>query len=145
MITNRYVISKCRLGFTLIELMIVVAVMCIISHSFIGFDEPLFSTTKAVYQTVEASESLTRAYVYKKRFLESKKMIVDCQANAVTFQDGSKILLKNDGTTIIIGKARFDLRGGAVMRGFKKLDDKTYMGIVTNREDRIITYWRVGE
>ncbi|HEY9069085.1 MAG TPA: type II secretion system protein [Candidatus Ozemobacteraceae bacterium] len=139
-----------RPGFTLIELMIVIAVLGVATASFFT---PLRSLTPDLASNgdeIQRQEQLTSAFaVLKKAFAES---------SGLTVRDGDEIVLvggpcssirrEANGNVLIVRKGdaafRLELLGGMVFGPFQAVDGKTAWCKIQSTDARFPMFWRCG-
>lgn len=132
-------------GFTLIELMIVVAVMGVMLLDFPHLETIMTGQSKLVQETIDESRSLTMLYTAIKEALKDKNVsIAQCRRGVLLLDNDVRISVANDGKIVKVGQREIRLGGLARFSGFRKMDDKTVMTLVNTGRDDIVVYWRIG-
>lgn len=132
-------------GFTLIELMIVIAVLGIMIFNFPHLETVMTGQSKLVQETIDESRSLTMLYIAIKEVLKDKNAsIAQCRRGVLLLDNDVQITVADEGKIVKVGQREIRLGGQARFSGFRKIDDKTVMTLVNTGKDNIVVYWRIG-
>lgn len=132
-------------AFTLIELMIVVAVLGIALLCIYPSLGALFKQGKLGQQMIDEAGSLTTAYAAIKAELVKCSVIVDCDFDRVLFNDDHVIRVSRTGQKIVVGNKEYQLKGRARIKDLLAIDNKSFSTVVFTGSDKITVVWRVGE
>jgi len=142
---------KIRAGFTLIELMIVIAILGIACDSFFTPMRSLISDMKSNWIEIQRQDSMTTAFqLMKKAFAGSTGLIVRGE-NEIELIDGPCRFVKREygGKALVLEKAgaliRIDLMDGIMFGPFQAVDGKTVWCRAQTSDARFPMFWRCGK
>ncbi|HOY65408.1 MAG TPA: type II secretion system protein [Candidatus Ozemobacteraceae bacterium] len=141
---------KRRTGFTLIELMIVIAVLGVATVSFFTPLRSLLYDLSSNGDEIQRQEQLTSAFaILRKAFAESSGLVVK-DGNEITLLGGpcSSIRREANGNVLAVQKGdavfRLELLGGMTFGPFQAVDAKTVWGTAHTTDARFPMFWRCG-
>ncbi|HNW36372.1 MAG TPA: type II secretion system protein [Candidatus Ozemobacteraceae bacterium] len=142
---------KNRVGFTLIELMIVIAILGIACESFFTPMRTLIADMKSNGIQIQRQDAMTTAFqLMEKAFGESSGLIVRGE-NEIELIGGTCRLVKREagGKILVLEKAgavvRIDLLEGIMFGPFQAVDGKTAWCRAQTAEARFPMFWRCGK
>ena len=136
-----------RRAFTLIELMIVVAIMGIMAESFFQPIQLLLGIDKKTRAIIDHNQLLATAFIKLKKFSKERPNIDSCSDHMIKFSDGATIILDADSSEIFLcsGEKKITLSGLNFKMPLSKLDHRTWaLSLQVNGED-LKTMWRCGK
>lgn len=138
-------------GFTLIELMIVIAVLGVVMTWMFEPIQFLLSGWKSIEREFSRQEAVTTAFYCLKTGFSGAREIVSVQENQVQLAGKEKMRISRrpDGRGVVIerasGKINLDFQEGMVLGKFVSVNQKTVQCGVLLNSARFSMYWRVGE
>jgi prepilin-type N-terminal cleavage/methylation domain-containing protein len=133
-----------REGFTLIELMIVIAVLGILLNSiYPGLKASIMLERHSARHIKDCSE-LTSLYSLIKAELPLCGNVVRADENGVEFDNGRKIKVLHGGRAVQIGSRTVSLEGGSRCWGFERVDKKAFSTQIKNGAENIRVIWLAG-
>ncbi|MBP7636101.1 prepilin-type N-terminal cleavage/methylation domain-containing protein [Candidatus Ozemobacteraceae bacterium] len=139
---------KRRIGFTLIELMIVIAIIGISCESFFVPLHGLIRDIRSNWSDIQAQETLTTGFVLlEKAFATSTGLVVNGD-DEISLAGGpcTSIRRIDDGRTLVITKQgaemRIDFARGIVFGPFRPVDGRTVWSLAQMSEGRFPMFWR---
>lgn len=133
-----------RRAFTLIELMIVVAILGIALCDLYPSIETMWRQNRRERDNMRDTGALTRAYALIKAELRQCADVSYADENGVLFADDRSIKIFDAGKTVVIGKKVIKFAGRARIWGFEKIDARTFSSEVHIGNDDIRVVWRTG-
>ncbi len=135
---------KTRKGFTLIELMIVIAVLGILLHSiYPGLKAAIMLERHGARYIKDCSE-LTSLYSLIKAELPLCGNVARADENGVEFDNDRKIRVLNGGRAVQVGSRLVKFEGGARCWGFEKIAKNAFSTQIRNGADNIRVVWQTG-
>ncbi len=137
-----------RIGFTLIELMIVIAVLGISLESFFVPLHGLIRDIKANRTEIQRQESLTTGFLLLEKAFASSSGLVVKGDDELSLVGGpcTSIRRAEEGRVLVITKQgaeiRIDFAGGVVFGPFRPADGKTSWCLAQMSEARFPMFWR---
>jgi len=131
-------------AFTLIELMIVVAILGIISFSFYSGFTPLFGDLERYQTLIEENRSLTLAYGKISSCLKKCRQIAGVTDGRIVFDNDNVIAIENYGQHIRINGRLFRLNGRASISAIELISDTMFITRVTTGGESLRILWRTG-
>ncbi len=133
-----------RTGFTLIELMIVVAVLGILFKSIYPGLQAILDQNRHQEAVLHDSAGLTRLYGLMKAELRLCQTVESADEKGVRFAGNRSIDIIDGGRQIRVGQKLIRLEGGARCWGFEKVDERCFSSQIRNGPDDIRVIWRTG-
>lgn len=137
-----------RIGFTLIELMIVIAVLGVACESFFVPLHGLIRDIRSNWTEIQAQECLTTGYVLlEKAFASSSGLVVNGD-DEISLVSGpcTSIRRVDGGHALVITKQgtllRIDFAGGITFGPFQPADGKTAWCMAQMSDARFPMFWR---
>jgi prepilin-type N-terminal cleavage/methylation domain-containing protein len=132
-------------AFTLIELMIVVAIISIATAGFfVGFP-PLFDDLSRYQALIEENRSLTLAYGKIRNCLKKSRQIARVVDGRIIFDNNNEIAIENFGKQIRVNGRIFLLKGRASISEIEQISDTMFMTRVDAGNEKLRILWRTGE
>lgn len=131
-------------GFTLIELMIVVAILGIAFHNIFPGLQSMLLQDKQQQKALHDAAGLTRLYGLITLELRLCGAVENADEKGVVFANNRAIKVLDEGKTIFVGKKMVKLEGRSRIWGFEKIDERTFSSQVNNGIDEIRVIWRTG-
>lgn len=131
-------------AFTLIELMIVIAILGILMSGIYKSFAALSDESKYNRRLIDETTSLTVAYAAIKSELGKCTEIIDCDFDRVLFNDDHGIKIARNGKTVTVGNKEIKLIGNARIRDLIALDSRSFSTEVATGRDKITVIWRTG-
>lgn len=138
-----------RNGFTLIELMIVVAILGILLGSFPQL-LTFYSRNLGLNDIkLESNRAQNVVFYCMKQFLKRSRVIKSVEVDSVTFDDDSSIKIDKTKSLIIFKNGKFKniVKMGKYMSfsKFKRIDYYTFGSYLTLGNNVLPVFWRVGQ
>lgn len=131
-------------AFTLIELMIVVAIISIATAGFYAGFPPLFDDL-ARYQTlIEENRSLTLVYGKIRDCLKKCRSIADVKEGRILFDNDNVIAVENFGQDIRVNGRLVKLKGRASISELEQVSDNMFITRVTTGHETLRILWKTG-
>lgn len=136
-------------GFTLIELMIVIAILGIMMGSFPQLLAFYSSNIGINDKKIESNRAQTVFFYCMKQFLKKSRTIQSVKANSVTFNDNSSIeidktkknvIFKNNESTKIVR-----MGSNIIFSKFQQIDYYTFGSYLKLGDNLLPVFWRVGQ
>lgn len=137
-----------RIGFTLIELMIVIAVLGVALESFFVPLHGLIRDIRFNRTEIQAQESMTTGFVLLEKAFSSSSGLVVKGDDELSLVGGpcTGIRRIEDGRALVITKQgaemRIDFSGGITFGPFRPADGKTAWCLAQTSEARFPMFWR---
>lgn len=137
-----------RTGFTLIELMIVIAILGIACGSFFTPLQGVIFDMKSNWTEIQRQESLTTGFLLLEKAFASSAGLSVKSADELSLVGGActSIRREAEGRILVITKQGTDMRvslgGGIVFGPFKPVDGKTAWCLAQMPDARFPMFWR---
>lgn len=131
-------------AFTLIELMIVIAVLSIATAGFYGSFSPHFNDLERNQTLIEENRSLTLAYGKISSCLKKCRQIAGVTDGRILFDNDNVIAIENYGQHIRINGRLLKLQGRASISEIELISDTMFITRVTTGGENLRILWRVG-
>lgn len=134
-----------RNAFTLIELMIVIAIMGIMISAFYLDTPTLIGSLGQNQEVIEENRSLTLAYGLIRSCLKDCKRIVSVNDGRILFDNDNYIAIKNFGQQLQINGRTLQLAGRVSISEIEHIGDDMFMTRVNTGVDILQVLWKVGD
>ncbi|MFZ5953344.1 MAG: type IV pilin protein [Candidatus Rifleibacteriota bacterium] len=136
-----------RKAFTLIELMIVIAVIGITVESFWGPGKMLLGIDRKTQTMLDENQNLLAFYQHLKRFNLGRTEITSCEGHQIVFSDGSSLYYDRDLKEFYLKNAGEEARFKNLLPSspFRKLNSRTYSFFMQINGEQLNTVWRCGQ
>lgn len=132
-------------AFTLIELMIVVAIIGIIVTTFHLHPPFLIGSLNRNQEIIEENRSLTLAYGLIRNCIKDCRRIVSVSEGRILFDNDSYIAIENFGTLVRVNGKTLQLAGRASISEIEHINDDMFMTRVNTGMDVLQVLWKAGE
>jgi prepilin-type N-terminal cleavage/methylation domain-containing protein len=138
---------KNRKGFTLIELMIVVAVTSILVQCFWAPGQTLLGIDKRTRARIDENYQLVKTFNRLKTFSMARSLIKSEAAHELGFSDDAKIIIDVDRKKIVLVEPdkQTDLEVPGLELPLKKINERTFMITMRVNGEKMNTCWRCGK
>lgn len=138
---------KNRNAFTLIELMIVVAVISVLTQCFWDPGQTLLGIDKRTRSRIDDNYQSVKTFNRLLAFSHSRSRIVSEAAHELVFSDGARLKVDVDLMKIILteNNKQIDLEVDGLELPLKKLNERTYMMTMEINGEKINSCWRCGK
>ncbi len=133
-----------RRGFTLIELMIVVAILAIVMNYLYPAMQSVIIQDRRQAAILGDIYDLTTLYGILAAELRLCKKVVAADENGVRFDEDRIIRILDGGRLVKVGSRAFKLTSGARFWGCEKMDEHTFSAQIRNGAEDIRVIWRTG-
>ena len=134
-------------GFTLIELMIVVAIIGIIVEAFWAPLRIITGLEESRQETLDYNQRLLKDFLELKRINSAREAIKNSEAQSVVFVDGSKLMMDSGSSCIAFynGSKTHLFKSLNFTGDFQIIGSKTYIIPLKINEKQINSWWRCGK
>lgn len=135
-----------RRAFTLIELMIVVAVIGIMVQAFWAPGKTLTGLQERSQKLIEQNQALAEDFLKLKKFNAKREEIREIHPYRVVFKDGATLILDLDHKWILLsGNSELTvIKDLKFQSSIKQLDARTYSFELDLNGEKINSHWRCG-
>lgn len=133
-------------GFTLIELMIVIAIISILVEAFWAPGRIFIGLQENYQKVLEKNRAISAEYLVLKAFNQRRVRVYEASPFRVIFEDGSELILDSDYNQIHLiesGKKK-TLRQIAFKSAIKAVDYRTYSFDISINGEELKSFWRCG-
>jgi len=134
-----------KTGLTLIELMIVVAIMSIALDLMFPVVKSMFNESDYGQRQINEAESLTRFFLELKKELKKTTKIVDLGMTKVLFDNDISFRFSGNGKTAFVGNQEFKFPGRARINALMPVDDSHFVTEIFTGADNVKVFWKTGE
>jgi prepilin-type N-terminal cleavage/methylation domain-containing protein len=134
-------------GFTLIELMLVIAIMAIIIEAFWAPIRVLTGLEERRQKSLDYNQRLLMDFLKLEKFNAKRKQIKSAEKDCINFEDGAKLLIDKKFSCFTIKNATqtYLLRSLKYAGDLKVVSSKTYIIYLNMNKSKINSWWRCGE
>lgn len=132
-------------GFTLIELMIVTAILSIILHLMFPVIKAMAKESDYGQRQIYEAEMLTRFFLELKKELKQATTITDLGMTKVIFDNDLSFRFSGNGKTAFVGNREFRFPGRARITSLMPVDETHFITEIFTGADTVKVFWKVGE